>query len=263
MEETLVLKPGFNTYTIDTQEDLKLSIVGHGMDSSLYVLIKSAKKISLHTLFSDGNYHILYWNDCDFDVEINEVNELKENSVVKVAFGQLSMGNVIYDSKSVLERPNSTLHLKTATLNNNDKSYRIECMNSNVNTHVEMENHCINTEKGVFALEAIGNIMKGSKGATNFQTSRCLTFGDIKKANISPLLLIDENDLQASHAASVGQIDENQMYYLQSRGLTYKEATNLITIGYLTPIVDFIDDEQLKELLKTKIEDKVNALCLI
>ena len=70
-------------------------------------------------------------------------------------------------------------------------------------------------------------------------------------------LLIDENDVQASHATTMGQIDENQLYYLQTRGLTKTQALGLITIGYLLPIASSLDDETLQEELSAKVEKKV------
>ena len=67
-------------------------------------------------------------------------------------------------------------------------------------------------------------------------------------------MLIDENDVEASHATSVGSVDENQLFYMQTRGLTKKEVLSLIAVGYLSFITDVIDDEDLKnefvELLK-------------
>ena len=80
-------------------------------------------------------------------------------------------------------------------------------------------------------------------------------------AVILPKLLIDENDVQASHATSVGRIDENQLIYLQSRGLTEGQVLNLISTGYLMPIASFIENEQLQNQLKEEIESKVSASC--
>ena len=74
--------------------------------------------------------------------------------------------------------------------------------------------------------------------------------------------MIDENDVEASHATTIGQMDENQMYYLQSRGLSEDEAIRLVTIGYLLPIARISDDPKLQEALAQEIETKVNEVCL-
>ena len=107
-------------------------------------------------------------------------------------------------------------------------------------------------------LEIIGSISKGNSGSETHQMSRIMNLGDNVHGMVYPMLLIDENDVAASHAASVGQPDEEQVYYLQSRGLTRLDALKLIITGYLMPIVDAIDDEVIKETLVQEIMEKVN-----
>ena len=72
-----------------------------------------------------------------------------------------------------------------------------------------------------------------------------------------PLLLIDENDVKASHALTIGQPDEDQLYYLQSRGLTTKQAVGLLSIGYFLPVIELIDNEEEKVQLRQEMESKV------
>mgnify|MGYP002710832516 FL=1 len=102
-----------------------------------------------------------------------------------------------------------------------------------------------------------GRILKDAYGSNSHQSSRALVLSEDQTCEITPILLIDENDVQASHATTIGQIDENQLYYLQTRGLTKKQALGLITVGYLMPIASVLDDETLKEELTSKIEKKV------
>ena len=61
---------------------------------------------------------------------------------------------------------------------------------------------------------------KGCAQAQSHQTTRVLTLGKDHTAKVIPLLLIDENEVKASHALSIGQPDEEQLYYLCSRGLS-------------------------------------------
>ncbi|NLC04945.1 MAG: SufD family Fe-S cluster assembly protein, partial [Erysipelothrix sp.] len=66
-----------------------------------------------------------------------------------------------------------------------------------------------------------------------------------------------ENDVEASHAASVGQPDPEAIYYLQSRGLTLEKTMEMITLGYLMPIVNVIENESIREELTETIHAKV------
>lgn len=246
---------------INTADEINLNIEGVNCNGSLFINIIKAKKILINTNVLNGEFNILYWNECKNNLEINEFNNVGTNAILKVAHGQLEKNDVYYQSITHINGTNAESYIKTATLCESVKKYKIDCINEVGNTLGNMENYCVCLENGLFDLEATGKIVKGARSSKNYQSSRCLTFNNPKKATIKPLLLIDENDVEASHATSVGQIDENQMYYLQSRGLTYAQATNLITIGYLLPISEFIDNLELKELLKEKIEMKVNSIC--
>jgi Fe-S cluster assembly protein SufD len=57
------------------------------------------------------------------------------------------------------------------------------------------------------------------------------------RADAIPMLLIDENDVKCGHAASVGQIDEEQLFYLMSRGISETEAKRLVIWGFVEPVL--------------------------
>lgn len=78
------------------------------------------------------------------------------------------------------------------------------------------------------------------------------------RGDANPILLIDEDDVKAGHAASVGQVNVEQVYYLMSRGITKQNAERLIIHGFLAPVVSEIPieavQEQLQRLLERKLE---------
>ena len=79
------------------------------------------------------------------------------------------------------------------------------------------------------------------------------------RGDANPILLIDEYDVKAGHAAGVGKIDEEQLYYLMSRGLTRRAAEILIIYGFLMPFIDDIRSEVIKSEFVKVIERKINA----
>ena len=70
-------------------------------------------------------------------------------------------------------------------------------------------------------------------------------------------LKIDENDIEASHAAVVGKINDEHLFYLTSRGISETEAKELITFGYLKPILLGFKEEQVKEHISSLIEGRM------
>ena len=77
------------------------------------------------------------------------------------------------------------------------------------------------------------------------------------KCKVDPILLIDEDQVKASHAMTLGQMDENQLYYLMSRGLNTQQALGLLSIGYLMPITQFFEDDEMNMKMKEEMEKKV------
>ena len=78
---------------------------------------------------------------------------------------------------------------------------------------------------------------QGAKGADAQQESRVLMLSDQARSDANPILLIDENDVTAGHAASIGQVDPEDMYYLMSRGLDKATAERLVVRGFLGSVI--------------------------
>lgn len=74
-----------------------------------------------------------------------------------------------------------------------------------------------------------------------------------------PLLLAGENDVKGNHAASIGRINEDSLFYLMSRGLSEKEAKALLIKGALTPIVETLSHSTLKDMVYSEIDNKIKV----
>ena len=83
----------------------------------------------------------------------------------------------------------------------------------------------------------IGKIEHGASKSNAVQESRVLMLSEKARGDANPILLIDEDDVTAGHAASVGRVDPIQLYYLMSRGIPKKEAERLIIHGFLRQLL--------------------------
>ena len=104
----------------------------------------------------------------------------------------------------------------------------------------------------------VNKIDKSALGANSWLRGHTLLFGDKSKSDVIPSLEIDTNDVQAGHEASVGKVDEEQLFYLMSRGLERREAERLIVQGYFEPVLQRIPDEVLRGEIKNILEEKVS-----
>jgi Fe-S cluster assembly protein SufD len=94
-------------------------------------------------------------------------------------------------------------------------------------------------ENSSFHNDGLVTIQKGAKGSDGYFSSKVLLFGNAKGRSV-PSLEIDENDLKAGHASTVGRPDPMQLLYLKSRGLAEREATNLIISGFFAPALKLL-----------------------
>jgi len=71
--------------------------------------------------------------------------------------------------------------------------------------------------------------------------------------------LIDEFDVFAKHGAAIGRINDDELFYLLSRGLTEQNAKKLIVSGYTLPYLTAIGDSHLKDILRRKVARKIEG----
>ncbi|MFV0380553.1 MAG: SufD family Fe-S cluster assembly protein [Anaerorhabdus sp.] len=259
--ETIIVE-NFHKVIVDSNEASFNFICDNKAD--IYIEIQSCAKLNINlTVKNSALCNLFILNESQSDISINECYDVLSDAKLNMAYvdcdNQKSTRNCVVS----LLKENASANIKSAILAQFVKSNTIKCISYFSNTSGIMENYGVVAENGTYSMEATGNITKGSFNSTSHQTSRALTIGENSNTIITPILLIDENDVQASHATSIGQVDENQLVYLQSRGLTKSQILALITRGYLIPIASFFDDEKLNDFLVEKIENKVNKVCLI
>jgi Fe-S cluster assembly protein SufD len=93
--------------------------------------------------------------------------------------------------------------------------------------------------------------------ANAFQTNRNLVLTEGARAESIPNLEIEANDVRCSHASTVGPIDEEQRYYLESRGIAPEEAERLIVLGFFDDVFDRLPVGALTKGLRRAVVDKL------
>lgn len=125
------------------------------------------------------------------------------------------------------------------------------------NSYGDMTNIGIANKRGKIILNGVEKIEKGMKNANAFQTLKGIITSDTASVEVNPILLIDEYDVKAGHGATIGKIEEDVLFYLRSRGLSQSEAEKLVINGFLQPVIDEIDDEELKERFVSIVNSRI------
>jgi len=89
-------------------------------------------------------------------------------------------------------------------------------------------------------------IEKDVSGSDAFLDQKILMVGEKSRADVRPGLEISNNEVKASHAASVGKLDQEQLFYLMSRGLSQKQAVETLVKGFFQNLITKIEDIKMK-----------------
>lgn len=183
-----------------------------------------------------------------------------ENAVIDWALGQMNEGHTVSENVTVLEGNGSSTNARTVTAGRGKQTqnFTARTVHHGLDTDGQIVQRGVLAGKTTAIFNAIGKIERGATRANAEQESRVLMLSSDARGDANPILLIDEDDVTAGHAASVGRVDELQLYYLQSRGITKEEAERLIIHGFLAPVVNELPIETIRAQMTALIEGKLN-----
>jgi Fe-S cluster assembly protein SufD len=81
----------------------------------------------------------------------------------------------------------------------------------------------------------------------SYQRENTLMLSDESEADASPKLIINNHDTEASHSATVGQVDQKDLLYMTSRGIGEERATNMLVEGFFVPVMEEVEVDELRD----------------
>ena len=113
--------------------------------------------------------------------------------------------------------------------------------------------------KARMVYQGLIKVHKDAQRSDAYQANRNLILSNKARADSIPSLEIEANDVRCTHGATVGQVDEDQLFYLMARGLPRRDAEQLIIRGFFEPVLERIPAESLRALVTEAIERKAAA----
>jgi len=205
---------------------------------------------------------------------------LEKNSILKnYKIDQFENDNIRYMFNNIKQSSNSvseTFYLsKGSTFSKNEIFCDLKGEHSsafvngifslNKSKHHEIKakiNHLVENTKSYQLVKSVlenksrsvyqGKIYVDSKAqkTDGYQLSKAILVDETTEFNAKPELEIYADDVKCSHGSASGSLDENSIFYLMSRGLSYKEARELLINGFLVEVINQITDESIKKLIK-------------
>ncbi|MNP33111.1 FeS cluster assembly protein SufD [compost metagenome] len=168
-------------------------------------------------------------------------------------------GDSASETLSILKGNGSSSDAKVIAVGSGKQrlNYTTKAVHYGKSSASQMITRAVMREEATATINGITKIEKGATKADGQQTEKVLMLSPKARGDANPILLIDEDDVSAGHAASVGQVNPEQIYYLMSRGITRADAERLVIYGFLAPVVSDIPLEPLQKQLQGLVERKL------
>lgn len=98
---------------------------------------------------------------------------------------------------------------------------------------------------------------KGASKAKGNENEYCMLLSEKAKSIALPMLLCTEDDVEGNHSTASGKVDESAIFYIMSRGLSYKEAVKLLVKANFNKIIEEIQDEEVKAEILQEIDERL------
>ena len=206
---------------------------------------------------SEGSKLLLKLANFRSNCDIKIFGKIQKNAGISVVFADFSkdFSKISSQIDLVGEGAYCDWHLATLANKKDYKIFDISFKHLVGKTSSNMNNYGVSRDESKIVFSGVSHITDGAKKSSAKQNAKIIVFDKNSQGIASPILKIDENDVQASHGAVVGQLNSNHMFYLMSRGLTRDDARTLITLGYLKPV-----SSQFSEDVQNKIENAIKEV---
>ena len=233
-------------YTINRSKN---KFINNSYESTILFENSKFKNICIQAGKSDGFFHKF------------SNNKLKSDSNFSSFIFSSGLKFYKQDINVDLEGENSECDIKAALFLDNDEHQEIKTkinhLVPNCKSYQKIKNVLDSEGKGIYQ----GKIyVKDIAQKTNaYQLSKALLLDDNSEFNSKPELEIYADDVKCSHGSTSGSVDENSIHYLMTRGLTKKEAIQLLINGFLNEIISEIKSSSIRKFVENKIELQIHG----
>lgn len=198
------------------------------------------------------------FNNVSFDYTYRQAI-VEKDGLLEWTISEMNLGNTISNNLCLLNKSAAKTDIKTIFIGteNQNANFTTKVIHDGnyTESNILFRGIMLENSKGIF--NGITKINKGAIKSNAEQVENILMLSDKARGDANPILLIDEHDVMASHAASAGPVNQDDIYYLMSRGISRQEAERLIIHGFLAPVVSRIPIEGMKEQVEELIERKL------
>lgn len=204
------------------------------LSSPMYLEIENTIKLNIEVDENiDTKLVIIGNSDYDININLNENSSLLVNSINKNNSVNVEIN---LNEKSVITYNHSTLS-KNDSINN----FKVNHITSNSTSN--LNNNGINLSSNKLFFNIDGIVKKNLSNIVCNQSSKIINF-NLGESKIIPNLIIDSNDIIANHSAYIGEIGEEEKFYLKSRGINEEDIKKIIYKAILLGKMELEEEEE-------------------
>lgn len=224
----------------------------------IIITIKEDTTLYINSLVNDAKINIEFNIDENISLNLFELKHGINNKIQYIYnlsnFSKLNLFK-FNDVSIIKERnifnldmySNLTCNFKTIATNNQEYDYLIKHVGKNSISNLYLDG--VNIMDGKISFNITGEVNKGIIDCTINQNSRIINLNELECV-IKPNLLIDEYNVSANHSAKIDKFNKEELFYLQSRGITKDDALKLLIKGFLlNNLGEFNKKEELEEII--------------
>lgn len=270
-ENTKLTTPIFMNHIADSAQNEEIShnliVIGEGAQVTICLENEQAQasgkihRISEIILAPNSHLNLINVDAfaADTDVYVNRQASVGENAKLDWSIGSFSDGNVVAEMNAELVGRHAQATINNGAITSGKQTQGMNTRVTNFAPHSigKISQRGVILDQSRLVFNGIGKIIHGAHGTIAQQENRVLMLSDQASGDANPILLIDENDVVAGHAASVGRLDKKQLYYLMSRGLPKEAAKKLVVRGFIGTFAKEITDQRVRENFQKILERKL------
>lgn len=186
-------------------------------------------------------------------------NQIYDNANVRYTMIDIGGKNSITNYYSDILGDKAKNDLKTIYLGIEnelkDINYIVELKGKNSSIDIDVQGALKDNSKKHF--KGTIDFKRGAKKSKGNENEYCMLLSDTAKSLALPMLLCTEDDVEGNHSTASGKVDKEELFYIMSRGISYKEAIKLIVKARFNKILERITDEEVKDRVLQEIDRRL------
>ncbi|MDP4642914.1 MAG: Fe-S cluster assembly protein SufD [Opitutales bacterium] len=202
------------------------------------------------------------WNEKTVSFQLDTTVADRDAQVKNVAVN-IGAQRARFENQTRIEGPGADVKMYSLTVAEETQEFDQRTFQThnagNAVSDLLYKNALLDNSRTIFS--GLIRVAEGAQQTDAFQTNRNLLLDPTAEANALPGLEILANDVKCSHGATTGNVDEDELFYMMSRGIAKRDAMKLMVFGFFEEVIEKVESdelaENLRELIRNKFESKI------